>query len=313
MNPLISIIVPNYNHYNYLQQRLESIFNQTYQNFEVILLDDASTDASCQLLESYSKHPKVSHFIINKKNSGSPFKQWEKGLELAIGKYIWIAESDDYSEFTFLENCIKYIMEQPNIGIVYAQSIDVNELGHVLNNRIVFTKEFLPNIWKNNFLIKGKKFIKNYLLEKNVIPNASAVLFKKELVNSAIFTSELLNMKYCGDWFFWIKLSMNTSIGFLAKDLNYFRNHEQVSRNHKNLTQKKQRLLEEKVVRSYLITKNIQNNVINHNLYIKWFELLQFKAIFTSKFYDIKLATTSKTSLLCIYLKYKVVKKYFRK
>ena len=63
--PEVSIIVPNYNHAQFLKQRLESIFNQTYQNFEVILLDDASTDKSVSILEKYSKHSKVSHFIVN--------------------------------------------------------------------------------------------------------------------------------------------------------------------------------------------------------------------------------------------------------
>ena len=58
--PLISVIIPNYNHSKYLEQRLESVFNQTYTNFEVILLDDCSTDASREILERFAKHEKVS-------------------------------------------------------------------------------------------------------------------------------------------------------------------------------------------------------------------------------------------------------------
>ena len=77
-NDLVSIILPNYNHAPYLQERLDSIFGQTHQNFEVIILDDASTDESLSILKPYQAHPKVSHFVLNKKNSGSPFKQWKK-------------------------------------------------------------------------------------------------------------------------------------------------------------------------------------------------------------------------------------------
>ena len=109
MFPLVSIIVPNYNHATYLRERLDSIFSQTFQDFEVILLDDSSSDLSQMVLEEYAKHPKVSHFIINEKNSGSPFKQWKKGINLSQGEYIWIAESDDYCKPDFLEKIFDFI------------------------------------------------------------------------------------------------------------------------------------------------------------------------------------------------------------
>ena len=76
----VSVIVPCYNHAPYLQARIDSIINQTYQNFELILLDDLSPDNSAEIILSYKNHPKVSHCIINEKNSGSTFAQWNKGL-----------------------------------------------------------------------------------------------------------------------------------------------------------------------------------------------------------------------------------------
>ena len=86
--PLVSVIIPNYNHQEYLKQRIDSILNQSFQDFEIILLDDKSTDNSLDILKSYAKHEKVSHLIINEKNSGSPFKQWFKGINLAKGLLI---------------------------------------------------------------------------------------------------------------------------------------------------------------------------------------------------------------------------------
>ena len=68
--PLVSIIVPNYSHALFLPQRLDTVFNQSSQDFEVILLDDCSTDNSVDLLNIYASNSKVSHFIINKENSG---------------------------------------------------------------------------------------------------------------------------------------------------------------------------------------------------------------------------------------------------
>lgn len=104
--PLVSIIIPNFNHSRFLRERLESVFNQTFEDFEVILLDDASTDSSVEILEEYAKDPRVSHLVVNKENSGSPFRQWQRGIELSQGKYIWIAESDDSCDPDFLLTCV---------------------------------------------------------------------------------------------------------------------------------------------------------------------------------------------------------------
>jgi len=196
----VSVIVPNYNHKPYLKKRLDAIFGQTFQDFEVILLDDASTDGSPVLLKNYKNHPKVFHLVINENNSKSPFKQWQKGIALAKGEYIWIAESDDYCQLHFLERLLAQM--DKHTGICYAQTIDVDENGKQLLNREEYTAEFSPNIWRSNFRMDGLKFIENYLIKKNVIPNASAVLFKKELVDNSIFSQPLLKMKMCGDWFF---------------------------------------------------------------------------------------------------------------
>src|SRR5207342_1807970 len=101
----ISVIIPNYNHAFYLKQRIDSVIQQTYSDFEIIILDDASTDNSRDVIEKYRHYPKVKHIIYNESNSGSTFSQWQKGIELASGKYIWLAESDDVADSTFLETC----------------------------------------------------------------------------------------------------------------------------------------------------------------------------------------------------------------
>ena len=98
----VSVIIPNYCHARFLNQRIDSVLNQTYSDYEVIILDDCSTDNSREIIESYRNHPKISHIVYNEKNSGSTFIQWEKGFELARGEYIWIAESDYVARSTFL-------------------------------------------------------------------------------------------------------------------------------------------------------------------------------------------------------------------
>jgi glycosyltransferase involved in cell wall biosynthesis len=306
--PLVSVVVPNYNHESFLEQRIDSIINQTFQDFEIILLDDASTDGSLQILNSYANHPKVSEVKINKVNSGSPFKQWQKGIELAKGEYIWIAESDDFASVDFLDHSLKQLKNGANIS--YVQSIDVDENGVILSNRKNYTTEFHPNIWENDFVLNGNEFIKKYLAEKNVIPNASAVLFEKSHVKPIFFTEELLKMKMCGDWFFWLQFSENTTLAFISKPLNYFRVHKNVSRKQKSILKKKQRILEEVVCRNYLYKRHkISIPSKNKVLIDSWCKLHSKWAPFKKEFYEFKLYNIHSISLLLRFISVKLKSK----
>ncbi|MDT0686863.1 glycosyltransferase family A protein [Autumnicola psychrophila] len=225
-NTLVSIIVPNYNHSQFLKLRLRSVFNQTYQNFEVILLDDSSSDGSMDILLDYRSHPKVSHCIFNEDNSGSTFKQWSKGIGLAKGEFVWIAESDDYCEVTFLEKLLKLHSADSGIALSFCQSHRMNADGKVTGNWITHTSKYEENIFRGNFKMNGSEFIEKYLIHKNVIPNVSAVLFKKEELIK--ITPLVFNpfMKYNADWVYYVQLLCNSKVAFLAETLNFFRYHE---------------------------------------------------------------------------------------
>src|SRR5246127_2931841 len=103
--PTVSVVVPNYNHARFLPERIESILRQSYQDFELILLDDCSSDDSRAILSQYADDPRV-RLEFNAVNSGSTFKQWNKGVRLARGKYVWIAESDDYADERLLQRLV---------------------------------------------------------------------------------------------------------------------------------------------------------------------------------------------------------------
>ncbi|MGI4804090.1 MAG: glycosyltransferase family 2 protein, partial [Janthinobacterium lividum] len=122
MNPVVSVIIPNYNHAVFLQERIESVLFQSYRNFEVIILDDASQDTSKEIIESYRSHPQITQLIYNNENTGNPFLQWKKGFELAKGKYIWIAESDDNCNPLFLETLTSILEKDKSLSIVYTDS-----------------------------------------------------------------------------------------------------------------------------------------------------------------------------------------------
>lgn len=239
MKSKISVIVPNYNHSLYLKQRLDSIFDQTYQDFEVILLDDCSTDESWEIIQSYSTNPKVSFCIRNAVNSGSPFKQWKKGMDLAQGEWIWIAESDDWAESTFLEELIS--LGGDSVVLKNCCSLRVD------NKKIIqkhISWDYLDSKnstrWEDYYQNDGMSEISEYLSYINIFPNASAVIFKKPLS----FPDIILEMKYSGDWYFWISLLESGSVAYSPKCFNYYRNHLQTTRAIKNLTNESIRLTE---------------------------------------------------------------------
>lgn len=213
--PQVSVIVPNYNHAPYLRQRLDSIFNQTFQDFEVIILDDCSTDNSKEIIEEYRNRPQVSHIVYNKVNSGSPFKQWAKGFELVHGEYIWIAESDDWAELNFLEELIPILEKDYTKSLVFSNSIWFSEKGI----------ERYSNVYTHSTSIKGIEFFNKKMISHNSICNASCVLFKKALLKDIPLNYQ--TFKGCGDWIFWIEFCWRGDIYYYSKPLNHFRQHSQ--------------------------------------------------------------------------------------
>lgn len=224
--PLVSVIVPSYNHEKYLRQRLESVLNQTYPNFEVILLDDCSTDKSKEILLEYAKKPKVNHCIFNETNSGNTFVQWNKGIALSKGEYIWIAESDDFCDKNFLEELIQPLLLDQKIVLAYSQSNRVDEKGKITGSWLNHTDNLDVSLFLTSFVMEGNQFIERFLIYKNVIPNASGVVFRKQ---RAVKLGDLdidFEMRYCGDWLFYIKLITNKKISYISQNLNNFRYHE---------------------------------------------------------------------------------------
>lgn len=213
--PKVSVIIPNYNHSNFLVQRIETVLNQTVQDFEVILMDDCSTDNSREILERYRNHPRVSHVVFNETNSGSTFKQWEKGIELAKGEYIWLAESDDWCELNLLEYLLKGFDQDPECVISYCQSYFIRDSNRVTS---ISHSKFLSET------VDGLSFLKKRLLLHNPIFNASMVLWKRELFQKV--PKEFKNYKLCGDWCFWMELSTFGKIHVSGRVLNYFRKHD---------------------------------------------------------------------------------------
>ena len=218
--PLVSVIVPNYNHAPFLARRLQSIVAQGVEDMEIILLDDASTDASRKVLTAFaSAHPQA-RLVFNETNSGSTFKQWRKGLRMARGQFVWIAESDDCAEPGLLSALLHKMQRHPDTALAYAQSQMIDESDRDLGLPLEWTSELSVTRWLEDFSGPGREEIRQVLAIKNSIPNASAVLIRNfngiaDLVDDT--------MRLCADWLLWVRLCRRGGIAFDARPLNRWR------------------------------------------------------------------------------------------
>ena len=226
--PKVSVIIPNYNHEKYLAKRIQSVLDQTFQDFEIIILDDCSVDNSREVIERFKSNKKISNISYNQTNSGSTFKQWKKGIELSAGEYIWIAESDDYADPQFLATTIAPAFIQTDIIISYCRSLNVDDDENILG--ITLHADQLDKIkWTMDYIEKGSVELDNYLKYRNTIPNASAVIFKKPSKIDEILATD---MRFCGDWRFWQNLlrTPGSKIAYSHRCLNFFRTHSGTTR-----------------------------------------------------------------------------------
>jgi glycosyltransferase involved in cell wall biosynthesis len=219
----VSVVIPNYNHERYLPQRIESVLQQTYQDIEILLLDDCSPDNSRAVIEKYAAQDSRIRVIFNEQNSGSTFKQWNKAFNLARGQYIWIAESDDYAAPTLLEILVKHLDEDADIGLAYCNSNTVDENNEEITVLDNFYTDLDPVLWTHDFVMEGRTLITNFMSYRNIIPNASAVVMRKSVIDRVGRADESFRLN--GDWVFWAALMANTKVAFVADKLNYFRFH----------------------------------------------------------------------------------------
>ncbi|GGD84843.1 glycosyltransferase family 2 protein [Planktosalinus lacus] len=219
-NPLISVIVPCYNHKNFINKRIDSILYQTYQNFEIIILDDASSDKSDLVLKSYKQNEKVKEIIVNKTNSGSPFGLWQRGFNLATGDYIWIAESDDWADKAFLESLVLAMHQHDKIVLAHCNSIFETETKSFHNT---WWDSLSKSKWEQSFVEEGAVLLKNFGKYKCPVINVSSAIFKKELLVDIEIPTQY---RYCGDWWFWAQVFKQGKVAYVAKHYNHIRIHK---------------------------------------------------------------------------------------
>jgi glycosyltransferase involved in cell wall biosynthesis len=224
----ITAILPCFNHARFLEERIGSVLSQTHPVNQIIFLDDASTDGSANLAKKLLKEFSGQvEFYVNSLNSGSPFAQWNKGISLAEHELIWIAETDDSCDPRLIETLHSSILSSGAV-LSYAQSRFISDQGQDLGSALSYTDRLWPNAFQSSFSMDGAQFNWHYMVGLNAIPNASAVLFRKDAYHSAGTANEA--MRFCGDWDAWIRICSKGRIHFISDELNFFRCHASTTR-----------------------------------------------------------------------------------
>lgn len=219
MSPTVSVIIPNYNHAPYLKERIDSVLNQTYQDFEVIILDDCSPDNSVEVIEQYRSNPHVSHILINEQNTRNTFIQWERGISMAKGRYIWIAESDDVAELQLLETLIGQLEQHPDASVAFCHSRLIDADGALLSEQN--TKNPAQ---PGQITIDDSCTFLRHLLIFNYIYNASMAVFRRDVYDRA--NPDYKQFRYCGDWHFWASVCAAGRVIEVYDMLSRFRQHQ---------------------------------------------------------------------------------------
>ncbi|MBM7409116.1 glycosyltransferase family 2 protein [Methanococcus maripaludis] len=194
-NPTVSVIMPNYNNEKYLPEAIESILNQTYENFEFIIIDDCSTDNSWKIIQKYAEKDNRIKAFRNEKNL-KIVKTRNKGFKLmsSNSKYIAIFDSDDISMPERLEKQVAFLEKNPDYGLVGSHTLIIDE-----NSEIIGYRKYETDF---------KKIIKN-MLKKNQFAQPSVMIRKSAIYNVGFYDDEF---EVCEDYDLWFKFAKNYKI-----------------------------------------------------------------------------------------------------
>lgn len=215
--PLVSVIIPCYNGEKFIGEAIESVVNQTYKNWELIVVDDGSTDNSEKIINQYFTADKRIQFIQHKKNKGIPSTR-NTGIKISNGEYIAFLDQDDLWMKEKLELFIEeFSRYDSKVGIIFSDF------------KIVFADNIISKKYKKVNYYKIQKLSKRDFIKKlfmgNFIKSASQVVLRKECFNKL----GLLDEKLHGgdDYDFWLRAAGEFNFKYLDIPLTEYRFHKE--------------------------------------------------------------------------------------
>ena len=232
--PLVTVYITNYNYGKYIKQAIESLLNQSFQNFEVIIIDDGSTDNSKEIIEDYAKNPKIK--IIFQQNKGLNVTN-NIALRVAQGKYIMRLDADDFLDHNALLVMTNMLEKDDELGLVFPDYYIVDEHGSILN------------------IEKRHKFDKDVTLFDQPAHGACTMIRKKYLQMLGGYDEQYR----CQDGYeLWIKFTAKFKVANIDTALFYYRRHGS------NLTANENRILDTRAKIKENFVKNKFNGLDNN-------------------------------------------------
>ena len=223
-NPKISVIVASYNYEQYIRETLDSLINQTYKNFEVVVVDDGSKDNSVSVVKEYvNKYDNVFLFTHeNGKNNGL-VETVKLGISKSTGEYIAFCESDDYWAPTHLEEKVKLINKYFNPEIV------VNDV-ELFGKKDLDYEKYLDN---NLRTLTGEKINVNVTMQKyNVVPTFSCTMIRKDILTKCDFDSVVVAWT---DWWIYRQILSVAPLYYIPQKLTFWRLHDSYNSSEKSV------------------------------------------------------------------------------
>lgn len=283
----VSIITANYNYENYIKETIESVLNQTFQDWELIIVDDGSKDNSLEVIKSYcQKDNRIKLFQHENGENRGLAQTLELGIANSSSKWIAFLESDDTITPNYLEEKLKIAEKYEDVDFIFN---DVNMFGdeEIINsyNKIFFEPVF-SEVKTILYPSKLLKVFQKYHTKTNLIPTFSSVMIKKSLVESLDFNSPC---KPWLDWYLWIQCAgKNINFYCINKKLTNWRKHEnsyistQLSEDDKYLFDIKKYMFLFKLKKFFFIPirilKHYKRKIIK--IHLKEREIILFERVF---------------------------------
>ena len=208
MTPVVSVIIRTYNRALMLQKAIQSVLDQTFQDFEIIVVNNYSTDDTIEVVRSFNDE-RIR--IINIRNEGIIAKSHNVGLKESHGDYIAFLDDDDLWCPEKLELQVEYLRKRPQYYLVYSNAWRIDE-----------------NCVRKGLLLKSESFKGGEIFEEvvktNFIPQLT-VLMKREVYENIGFFNEDPSLNPVDDYEYWLRVALHYKIGFVKEPLAMYRVH----------------------------------------------------------------------------------------
>lgn len=205
--PLVSVVIPCYNHEKYVEECILSVVNQSYKNIQLIVIDDGSKDRSVEIIERLQAKYQ---FVFEAQNNIGLSSTLNKAItKYSKGKYISIVASDDFWHIDKIKHQVAYYEQNPHYGLIFSNAYLVNSDSEVLG-------AFDEHRFKHECTFE------DLILDKSGIPALTAMVKKEVYLEVGLFDETLI----IEDWDMWLRITDVYKVGYLKMNTAYYRTHD---------------------------------------------------------------------------------------